>query len=38
MEALGTGETIELEADYEAWVARALEQHVTIKPADDAVD
>lgn len=35
--ALESGEVLELEADYETWVARALEQHVTIKPAPDAV-
>lgn len=36
--ALSTGEVLELETDYEAWVARALEQHVTIRPADVALD
>lgn len=35
--ALGTGDVLELEADYEAWVARALEQHVSIKPVPDEV-
>ena len=37
VEAIGTGDVIELEADYEAWVGRALEQHVTIKPVLDEV-
>ena len=37
VEALGTGDVLELEADYESWVARALEQHVTIKPVGSEV-
>lgn len=32
--SLSTGEVIELEADYESWVSRALEQAVTLKPAE----
>ena len=32
--SLETGETVELESDYESWVERALEQAVTIKPVD----
>lgn len=36
-EALESGDVIELEADYEAWVARALEESVTIKPVTDEV-
>lgn len=30
--SLSTGEVLELEADYESWVARALDAAVTIKP------
>lgn len=32
--SLSSGEVLELEADYESWVARALEQAVTIKPVE----
>lgn len=32
--ALAKGEVLELEADYEAWVSRALTEAVTIRPAE----
>jgi hypothetical protein len=36
-ESLSRGEVLALESDYESWVARALDEAVTIKPveADD---
>lgn len=34
--ALSTGETIEVEAEYEAWVARALNDNIAL-PAPDEV-
>lgn len=35
--SLSTGEVLELEADYESWVARALDEAITIRPADAVV-
>ena len=36
-ESLESGTVVELEADYEAWVAKALEESVTIRPVTDEV-
>lgn len=33
-DALDKGQTLELESDYAAWVERALDEAVTIKPVD----
>jgi hypothetical protein len=35
--SLESGDIIELEADYEAWVAKALEETVSIRPITDEV-
>jgi hypothetical protein len=33
--ALDSGRTLELEGDYETWVARALREHISLPTPDD---
>ncbi len=35
-EALDAGKTLELESDYETWVARALKEHIALPKPEEA--